>query len=65
MLLVRYRIEENAIRQFGDPRSFVLLDETDTVVRIGPSVEVLADLAFDVFRALEVSHGGYVIRETR
>lgn len=65
MLLVRYRIEENAVQRFGDPRSFVLLDETDTVVRIGPSVEVLADLAFDVFRALEVSHNGHVIRETR
>lgn len=50
---------------FGGAKSFVLLDETDTIVRIGPSVEVLADIAFDSLRALEVSHDGHVIRETR
>lgn len=52
------------IQRFGDPPSFVLIDdETETVVRIGPSVEVLADIAFDVLRALEVTHNDHVIRE--
>ena len=49
-----YRIEQNTRDRGSEP--LVLLDETDTVIRVGQSVRVLIDIALEELGADQVIH---------
>jgi len=49
-----FRVEQNSRDRGGEP--LVLLDETDTVIRVGQSVRVLIDLALEELGADTVIH---------